>query len=70
MVEWFGHVERTENTEWLKRVFWVGVEGDRERGRPQRRRMEEVKELLTGRGVCERERVLLAKNNDDWGVGA
>ena len=48
----FGHVERIGEDRMVKRAL---MEGNRGRGRPQRRWMDEVKELLTGRGLSEME---------------
>ena len=40
----------------VKRVYQANVEGNRRRGRLQRRWRDEVKELLLGRRLRERER--------------
>ena len=51
----FRHVERMreERLEW--RVYRANLEGNRGRGRPQRRWRDEVKGLLLGRELNERE---------------
>ena len=46
VLKWFGLVERIEEERLVKRVYRANVEGNRERGRPQRRWRDEVKELL------------------------
>ena len=43
------------------------VEGNRGRGRPQRRWRDEVKELQLGRELSEREGMVLARDRDAWG---
>ena len=44
MLKWFGHVERMEEGRLVKKVNRANVEGNRGRGRPQRRWRDEVKE--------------------------
>jgi len=34
-LRWFGHVERKDNNDWVKRIKWE-VEGIRQRGRPKK----------------------------------
>ena len=51
VLKWFGHVERMEEERSVKRVYRANVEGNRGRGRPQRRWRNEVKELLIARGL-------------------
>ena len=51
----------------VKRVYKANVEGNRGRGRPQRRWRDEVKDLLLGRGLSEREGMMLARDRDAWG---
>ena len=50
VLKWFGHVERMGEERLVKRVYRGNVEGNRGRGRPQRRWRVEVKDLLLGRG--------------------
>ncbi len=52
--EWvkrFGHVERMENEEFVKKVYLSSVEGSSRRGRPLGRWEGRVKEYLSERGV-------------------
>ena len=43
---WFGHVERMENDRIAKRVYVVECVHNRSVGRPQKRRIDTVKECL------------------------
>ena len=62
MLKWFGHVERMGDERLVKRVYRANVEGNRDRGRPQRRWRDEVKDLLNkGEGMR------LARDRDAWG---
>ena len=66
VLKWFGHVERMREERLVKRVYQANVEGNRGRGRPQRRWRDEVKDLLVGRGLSEGEGVRLARDRDAW----
>ena len=35
-LRWFGHVERKDDNDWVKRCIMWGVEGIRQRGRPKK----------------------------------
>ena len=59
MLKWFGHVERMVEERLVKRVYRANVEGNRGR--------DEVKDLLLGRGLNEREGMRLARDIDAWG---
>ena len=48
----------------VKRVYRANVEGNRGRGRPQRRWRDEVKDFLLGRGMSEKEGMMLARDRD------
>ena len=48
-------------------MYRANVEGNRGRGRPQRRWRVEVKDLLLGRGLSEKEGMMLARGRDAWG---
>ena len=65
--KWFGHVERMGDERLIKGVYQANVEGKRGRWRPQRRWRNEVKDLLLGRGLSEREGMMLARDRDVWG---
>ena len=64
----FGHVERMGEDRLVKRMYQANVEGNRGRGRPQRRCRDKVKDLLLGRGLSERERIMLDRDRDTWGI--
>ena len=51
----------------VKRVHWANVEGNKGRGRQQRRWRDEEKELLMGRGLSEREGMILARHREACG---
>ena len=65
--KWFGHMERMGKERLVKRVNHANVEGNRGKGRPQKRWRDEVKDLLLGRGLSEREGMMLARDRDAWG---
>ncbi len=50
-LRWFGHIERMENEEFVKKVYWSSVEGPNRRGRPLERWEDRVKEYVSERGV-------------------
>ncbi len=50
-LKWFGHIERMENEEFVKKVYWSSVEGHNRRGRPLGRWADKVKEYMSDRGV-------------------
>ena len=52
----------------VKRVYRANVEDNRVKGRPQGRWRNKVKDLLLGRGLSERERMMLARDRDAWGT--
>ena len=54
MLKWFWHVERMGEERLVKRVYWANVEGNRGRGRSQRRWRDEMKDMLLGE-MAERE---------------
>ena len=62
-----GHVKRMGKERLVKRVYRINVEDSRGRGRPRRRWRDEVKDLLLGRGLNEREGMMIARNMDAWG---
>ena len=59
VLKWIGHVERL-----LNRVYKVTVEGNRRRGRPQKRWRDEVTVLLMGRGLSEMEGMLFSGDRE------
>ena len=60
----FGHVERMGEERLVKRVYHANVDGNRGRGRPQKKWRDEVKDLLLERGLSEREGMMLARDRD------
>ena len=67
VLKWFGHVERMGEERLVKRVYQGNVKGNRGRWRPHRRWRNEVKDLLLGRGLSEREGIILVRDRDAWG---
>ena len=57
VLKWFGHVENMEEERLVKKVYQANVEGNRGRGRSQRKGRDKVKHLLLGRRLSERERI-------------
>ena len=51
----------------IKSVYRASVEGNKGRGRPQRRWRDELKELLMRKGLREREGMVLAGDREAWG---
>ncbi len=50
-LRWFGHIERMQNEEFVKKVYLSSVEGTNRRGRPLGRWENRVKEYVSERGV-------------------
>ncbi len=50
-LRWFGHIERMENEEFVKKVYRSSVEGSNMRGRPFGRWEDKVKEYASERGA-------------------
>ncbi len=50
-LRWFGHIERMENEEFVKKVYLGSVEGSNRRERPLGRWEDKVKEYVSERGV-------------------
>ncbi len=48
-LRWFGHIERMENEEFVKKVYQSSVEGPNRRGRPFERWKDKVKEYVSKR---------------------
>ena len=66
LLKLFGYVERMDEGALVKREFQENVEGERVRGRPQKRWRDEMKDLLMGRGLCEKEGMMLARDRNVW----
>ena len=52
----------------VKRMNQANLEGNRGRGKQQRRWRDEVKDFLLGKGLSEREGIMPARDRDAWGV--
>ena len=63
VLKWFGYVERMGEERLVKKVYRANVKVNRKRGRPQRR-WNEIKDLLLGRGLSEREGMMLARDRE------
>ncbi len=50
-LRWFGHIERMQNEEFVKKVYLGSVEGTNRRGRALGRWEDRVKEYVSERGV-------------------
>ncbi len=50
-LRWFGHIERMENEEFIKKVYRSSVDGPNRRGRPLGRWEDKVKEYMSERGA-------------------
>ncbi len=50
-LRWFGHIERMENEEFAKKVYWSSVEVPNKRGRSLEGWKDKVKEYVSERGV-------------------
>jgi hypothetical protein len=50
-ISWLGHLERMEEDRMSKKIFTQELEGTRRRGRPRKRRREEVERDLQVLGV-------------------
>ena len=61
-LRWFGHVERMDDENWVKKSREIVVVGQRRRGRPRKTWEEVVRNDLTGKGI-DRE---LAQNKTKW----
>ncbi len=56
-LRWFGHIERMETEEFVKKVYHSSIEGPNRRGRPLGRWKDKVKQYMSERGVRGRARV-------------
>ena len=61
-----GHVERMEGERLVKKIYRAEVEGNRRRGRPRRRWMDEVKGCLSERGLSIPEAEECVKDRREW----
>ena len=61
-LRWFGHVERKEDENWVKKCRTLEVEGKRRRGRPEKTWDEVVKEDMTAWGLSRE----MAQDRGRW----
>uniref|UniRef100_UPI00358ECC96 E3 ubiquitin-protein ligase RNF168-like isoform X2 n=1 Tax=Myxine glutinosa TaxID=7769 RepID=UPI00358ECC96 len=61
-LRWFGHVLRKDESDWLRRVMEMNVEGSRGRGRPRKTWLKMVEEEMRARGLTRR----VAENRARW----
>ena len=66
VLRWFGHVERMDNEQLLKKVMSAKVDGRSARGRPRFGWMDGVKRALNDRRMDMREASEHARNRDEW----
>ena len=64
LLKWFWHVERMGEESLVKRVYRANKEGNRDKGRQQRKWRDEVKYLLLGRELSEREGMVLTRDRE------
>ena len=64
VLKWSRHVEGMREERLVKRVYRANVEGNSWRGRPQRRWRDEVKDLLLGRSLSQREGMIVTRDQD------
>jgi len=53
-LRWFGHVERKDDIDWVKRIMWE-VEGIRQRGRPKKTWWDCVKNDMESLGLSQKD---------------
>ena len=61
-LRWYGHVERREDSSWLKKVRNLEVDGESGRGRPRKTWEQVIKEDLRAKEL----RRELAQNRAEW----
>ena len=66
VLRWFGHVERMDNEQLLKKVMNKKVDGRSARGRPKFGWMDGVKRALNDRRLDVREVSECARNRNEW----
>ena len=66
VLRWFGHVERMDNEQLLKKAMNVKVDGRSARGRPRFGWMDGVKRALNDRRMDMREASERARNGNEW----
>ena len=66
VLRWFGHVERMDNEQLLKKVMNAKVVGRSARGRPRFGWMDGVKRAVNDRRIDMREASERARNRNKW----
>ena len=61
-MRWFGHVERKDDADWLKRCMKMEFEGTRQRGRPRKTWWDCVKADMESFGLSRED----AQDRDYW----
>ena len=61
-LRWFGHVERMDDANWVKKSREITVVGQRGRGRPRKTWAEVVRSDLAAKGIDR----TLAQNRVEW----
>ena len=54
-LRWFGHVERKDDNDWVKRCIMREVEGIRQRGRPKKTWWDYVKNDMESLGLSQKD---------------
>ena len=54
-LRWFGHVERKDNSDWVKRCITWEVEGIRQRGRPKKTWWDCVRDEVESLGLSQKD---------------
>ena len=65
-LRWFGHVERMEDDRLAKKVYILEMQGPRCRGRPHKRWMYGVKEVLCKRDLTLQEAKECVQDRREW----
>ena len=66
VLRWFGHVERMDNEQLLKKVMNAKVNGRSAKGRPRFGWMDGVKRALNDKRMDMREASGRARNRNEW----
>ena len=61
-LRWFGHVERKDDNDWVKRCIMREVEGIRQRGRPKKTWWDYVKNDMESLGLSQK----YAQSRNKW----
>ena len=64
-LRWFGHIERRDESDWLKKVRHLEVNGSRGRGRPRKTWSQVIKDDLRGKNITRE----LALDRGRWRSG-